>query len=256
MKMPIFAQFLFIRFLVGFIALLPLLKIAKQSPLQIKKPGFTILRALSGTIAMLCFYTALVHIDMADAMMIQNTNPAYLPILVFCFFGIRTNWKTLIGILTCIIGTGFVIHPHGSVMNPYTLLAIGGSILTAFAYVSLRQISQVNPVNSILFYYFIIATVTSGALMFFGWQSPTLLGWLSMIGIGIIGLIYQTVLTKAMQYLPSRVAGPIMLSSVIFSGLFDVIFYHVFPASIALLGMGITTIGIIMVILFTTTHSV
>ena len=245
---------LFMRFSIGLIALIPLLKLANQSPFKVNRLGLTVIRALAGTIAMLCFYTALIHLNLADTMMIQNTNPIYIPILVFLFLKVRTNFKTIIGIVISIIGTIVVINPHGNVLNPYALLAVAGAMLTAIAFVSLRQISKVNPTSSILFYFFAFATVTSGVLMFFGWKMPTLTGWLTMLAIGIIGLIYQTTLTKAMKYLPSRIVSPIMLSSVIFAGIFDAMFYNVLPNKITLIGMGITVIGIAIVVLCTKTR--
>lgn len=241
---------LFVRFGVGLLVLLPLLGMRKQS-LRLQKRGLTVIRALAGVAAMFGFYVAMVHIDMANAMMIQNINPAFIPIIVFCFLGIRTSWKAIIGIVICLIGIGLIIHPNPAHLNLYAFAALVGSFFTAIALVTLRQIRKVNSTNGILFYYFMIATLAGGLLAIFNWRTPTLLGWINMIIIGLIGVGYQMALTQSMKHLPSRMVAPIMLVSVVFSLLLDLIFYHVIPTPLALLGMLIAVVGVIIVVLFT-----
>ena len=102
----------FIRFFIATLLLLPLLvqQEGRLPPLSRRQLGAVILLGLSGVFAYnFFFFSGLKTVEAGRAALIIASNPVFIAIFSYLFFGERFNTRRLIGILLSVIGAMVVI---------------------------------------------------------------------------------------------------------------------------------------------------
>jgi drug/metabolite transporter (DMT)-like permease len=123
------------------------------------------------------------------------------------------------------------------------LVAISAALFSAFALVSVNQLSKTEPARRILFYYFLFSSIAAAPFAIWKWKNPTSQEWLCLAGIGLMMSMSQMLIILAYQRAaPSQIA-PFNYSVVIFSGLIGWIVWHNAPGMLALAGVLLVTAG-------------
>jgi drug/metabolite transporter (DMT)-like permease len=106
------------------------------------------------------------------------------------------------------------------------LIGLGGALLTALAYVSVRQLSvQEHPL--VIVFYFPLVSVPATLPLLWGqatlWPNPT--EWVWLIGVGVFTQMGQIWLTEGLSVLPAARATSINYVQVVFASLWGVLFF-------------------------------
>ena len=104
-------------------------------------------------------------------------------------------------------------------------LGLGGALLTALAYVSVRQLSaREHPL--VIVFYFPLVSVPATLPLLWGqaiWPSPE--QWLWLVGVGVFTQLGQIWLTEGLSALPAARATSINYVQVVFASLWGVLFF-------------------------------
>lgn len=225
----------------------------KQFPIKTKHLGLHLLRGGCSFISMLSLYYALRYVPLADATSLAMTYTLFIPILSFIFFGTKTdtrNWLILIAVFTGIV---FILKPYSNNFNPMTLIALISGVTTAGSMVGVYELAKEEKPETIMLYFFSLTFVLSGIFTIFNWQTPSLNTLTTLFIIGIIGTVYQDLTTRAMSYAPPKIVAPLLYFSIIFSGLFDWVFWHHIPDLYFWLGTTLVAAGCIFSVKYTRT---
>ena len=218
----------FARNLAGLIVLLPVL---------IKHRGFTwktsclhlhLLRSLAGVAAMYCFFYAIIHMPLADSMLLKMTAPLFMPVIALFWLHENISHWTIYALLMGFAGVWLIVDPSGE-MNWVALIAIAGGVLAAIAKVSIRRLSHTEPTTRIVFYFATTATLVSAIPAFLVWIAPDGQTLLLMAAIGIVGTVGQLALTRAYSVSNAGTIAPLTYFSVIFGGVYGYLFWHEIP---------------------------
>ncbi|MCP4178596.1 MAG: DMT family transporter [bacterium] len=249
---------LFFRFLISLLILLPLVKRDKNFSFKIKFPVILSFRCLFGFIALACYFIAIQYIPLANAVLLENTFPVFVPIILFIATGMKTDRKVLGGILLSFIGIIIILNPGRNIFQSASFIGLIGGICAAVSFVCLRLMlaKDSSQFTNILLWFFFFCTVLSGILMLFNFSMPNLLQLLYLILIGIFGYFFQYLMTKALQHACVRIVSPMMYFSVLFAGFFDWTIWGITPHIYVLIGTAITILGAIYVILHRKTLNV
>ncbi|MCC5831931.1 MAG: DMT family transporter [Chlamydiales bacterium] len=238
-------QLVFIRNFVCLLVVLPWILLPKPKSLRTPLLGTHLIRATAGLLNMYCFFFSIRYILLADAMLLNNTMPLFIPFVLLAWKGIKIPLKLIPGLITGFIGVIFILHPTLSLFRPAALVALASGFFMSISMVGIRELGKFEPLYRILFYYFLITSIISAIPLFWAWKTATLLSWLILIGVGIFAAVYQFFLTKGYQYAPAQKISPLIYFSVILSGVFDWIFWGDKPPIISYIGVVLVILGAI-----------
>jgi drug/metabolite transporter (DMT)-like permease len=241
------------RFLIGLIMLSPFTLLKKGFCFKAKKIHLIFVRACSGFIAMLLFFYALSYLPLANSMLLMNTSPLFTPIIVYFLTGVKTNRYVIFSIVVSFLGFLVIIQPESLNYNLVGyILGLFSGFFAALATVLLRIVGKDNKPEQMMFYFFLFTGLISLGVGLFSIKELSRYQFFIILLISFTGVIYQFSLTYALKLIQVRIVTPIMLSSVVFAGLLDLILNGVYIQTTFLFGSIIMVLGILGVIRFNT----
>ncbi len=150
----------------------------------------------------------------------MNAAPLFIPLVAFLWNRTPITPAVGISLLVGFIGVVLIIKPGADLLtNPSALIALSAALFSAIALVSVNKLSGHNHPDTILFYYFFIASLATLPFAIFNWSSPTTQEWGYLIGVGVFMAVAQLLIILAYQHATASQIAPFNYSVVIFSGL-------------------------------------
>jgi drug/metabolite transporter (DMT)-like permease len=245
---------LFFRFGISLLILLPFL--GKEYPhlFKVKRPWVFFGRTLLNLVSLGCFFQALKYSSFINVLVLVNMAPFFVPIFTWMFFKSKTHATVWIGIGIGFLGILFILHPDQEMLHFSSSLALISGILTALTITLIRALSKVGSLRQILFYNFFLATIITGIVSIFTWQSITARDLLFLLGIGISGALYQLLSTLAYIKIPVRMSSSFMFLCILFGSLLDWLILGLIPIRESLIGMGLVILGGLWILYFGRRH--
>lgn len=208
----------FFRNLFGLIALLPLLPRLGWTGLGTTQTGLHLLRALAGLFAMYCFFYSLAHLKLSDAMLMSLAAPIFIPVIARAW--LKEPLPLVIGaaVLAGLAGVALVLKPAGEI-RWVMFIALAGSMGAALAKVTIRRLSETEPITRIVFYFALAGTLVSALPLFWVHASLSVRELLVLAGIGVLATLGQLLLTRGYASAPAAVAGVFTYSAVVLAAL-------------------------------------
>ncbi|MBI3259129.1 MAG: DMT family transporter [Ignavibacteriae bacterium] len=241
---------LFARFFISLILILPWVVKKPQQIIHITHPSKIIFRSLFTFFAFVCFFYSLQFISLADALLLNNTFPLFIPLVTWCLLKAKTPHKVWMGIIVGFIGIALVLNPDPKLFQPISLIALFSGILAAIAIVVIRSLTKTTPTLQILFYNFLICSILSGIALPFRWKSLNINTLLLLFGVGLFGASYQFFSTLSFAKAPVRLTSPLMFLCIVFGVIADFIIWKHNPTLLTLIGMLCVVLGGIITIYF------
>ena len=131
--------------------------------------------------------------------MLQNTIPVFTALLAWWLLGERVGAGAAIAIACGLAGVMLVMHPGGEPGDAIgAALAIGGALVSATAYVTVRQLARTEDPLVIVFYFPLVVTPLALPWAIVEWVTPTPVEVLLLIAIGITTQAGQVFLTMGL----------------------------------------------------------
>jgi drug/metabolite transporter (DMT)-like permease len=179
-------------------------------------PSLHLVRGLAGLGAMYCFYYAIAHMPLAEAMLLKLSAPLFIPFVAYAWLRETAPWRTRIAIGIGFAGVALILSPDLATVEPVALVALLGGLLAAVAKVSVRRLSHTEPAGRIIFYFTLIGTAVSAVPLLWAWKTPTphQAAWLFLIAV--LATMGQWCLTSGLGRASAPRLAPFVYSSVIF----------------------------------------
>ena len=231
-----------------------LLRRANVSPWGRDRRGLW-LRGLTGFVALSCVYSAVTHLPLADATVIQYLNPAFTALLAGFFLGEIVSRTTWIATGLCLIGVVLVAKPAvlfgagaldsgREALDPYWVgVAVLGALLSALAYVVVRHLARTEHPLVIVFYFPLVNIPASLPFVARDFVWPQGIDWLWLIGVGIATQVGQMGLTYGLVALPAGRATSLSYLQVVFAAIFGVLVFGEWPDGTSLVGGALVVAG-------------
>lgn len=219
----------FARNLAGLLVLMPLLWGNRSLSLKTNCLHLHLLRSLSGVAAMYCFFYAIIHLPLADSMLLKMTAPIFMPIIAILWLKESITVWTVFALIIGFVGVWIIVNPTGDV-NWIALVGVAGGLLAGLAKVTIRRLSRTEPITRIVFYFAITATAISALPAIAAWVTPNMSELLLMAGIGFVGTAGQLALTRAYSVSNPGTVAPLTYFSVIFGGIYGYVFWQEIPS--------------------------
>ncbi|VXC28721.1 conserved membrane hypothetical protein [Pseudomonas sp. 8AS] len=226
----------FFRNLVGVLFFLPLVLLKGAQPLKTTRLKSHLWRTTYGLAAMYCFFYAIAHLPLADAMLFTYSAPVFTPVLAWWWLKEPLTRRMLLTTAIGLIGVLLVAKPSQALLDSQALVGLAASILAAFAFVSIREMSNTEPAFRIVFYFALFSTLISAIPLTWAWQALDSHDLGLLLVIGLLATVSQIVMSKAYALAPPGIIGPIAYLAIVFAGLIAWLRWGEMPDLTSLLG--------------------
>jgi drug/metabolite transporter (DMT)-like permease len=175
---------------------------------------------------MYCFFYAIAHMPLANAMLLKLTAPLFMPLVALFWLGERFTWHVVVALAVGFAGVTVILVPDFSQMAPVATIALLGGALAAVAKVTVRRLSATEPASRTVFYFAAIGTLVSLVPLIWMWQPPSGTALLWLIALGAFATGGQLLLTRGMGCAPAARLGPFTFFSVIFGAVLGWVFWE------------------------------
>lgn len=206
------------------------------------------LRGVFGFAALSCFFYSVTQLPLAEATVIQFTNPVFTALFAAFFLGEKTSRKLWLSILLSLGGVlaitrpAFLFGAAGLIPPHVVAIGLGGAMATGIAYVLVRKLARLENEMVIVFYFPLIA-VPGSFLLMKEWIAPTPQEWLLLLGTGLTAQWGQIYLTRGMQQLAAAKATVVLYSQLVFASLWGLLFLAQPPGWLTLAGAALVLAG-------------
>lgn len=176
-------------------------------PWRGRRPGILLLRGALGYAALSCYFWSVHHLPLAEAILIQQVHPVFAAALAWLFLSEPPGRRFAPALALAIAGVAVLVQPGregGFVGGWGVLIALSGAILSAGAYVAVRDASRTEHPMALVFWFPAVSVVlalpgTAAA----GPVWPTGAEWLGLVFVALAGQLGQVFLTRGLYRVPA-----------------------------------------------------
>ena len=217
-------QLVFLRNAVGLALLLPLL-LGGSLQLRTQVAHLHLVRALAGLAAMYCFYYALAHMPLAEAMLLKLSAPLFIPLVALWWLGEGLTLMVTLAVLAGFVGVAVTLAPSFGAIAPVASVALLGGAFAALAKVAVRRLGRTEPPRRTVFYFALIATGVASLPALWGWIWPASKWWSWILLLGLLATLGQLLLTRGFAIAPAGELAPFTYFSLVFAALIGWLFW-------------------------------
>lgn len=215
------AEVVFFRNALGLLMLLPLVAHRGLRDLPTRHFKEHLVRGLAGLAAMYCFFYALAHMRLAEAVLLNYSMPLFMPMIERFWLQEPIPPRLWRSLVLGFAGVLLILKPGPGLFQPVAVVGLSAAVFGALAQVGVRRLTQTEPTTRIVFYFGAIATAVSAAPLPKVWTTPAPALWLVLLAMGALATLGQLFLTRAYAQAPAARVGPFIYVSVVFAALFD-----------------------------------
>jgi drug/metabolite transporter (DMT)-like permease len=240
------AMVVFFRNGVGLLALLPWLWKLGWGGLGTRHLREHVIRSLAGLASMYCFFYALAHLRLADAILLNYSIPLFMPFVESAWLGEPIPPRLWRVILLGFAGIVLILKPGLGLFQPVALIGVLSALFASVAQVGIRRLTHTEPVPRIVFYFGAISTVISAVPLATQWRTPPPAMWGLLAGLGVVATAGQLTLTRAYSHAPATRVGPFIYTAVVFAALLDWLVWGQWPDRLSIAGtLLVATAGVL-----------
>ena len=219
----------FFRTLFGVAFMMPWLLRSGVKALATRRFGGHVMRAVFGLSAMLCLFTALSLMPLAEVTALTFAAPLFATIGAALMLKERVRLRRWTATLLGFLGVMILLRPGMEVVSPAALVALGAAVLMAGAMVSVRSLAMSEHPAAIVIYFGLLVTPMSFVPALFVWTTPSLelLFWFLLIGL--TATAGQILMTRAFAAAEASAVMPFDFPRLIFVSLFGMMLFGEMP---------------------------
>jgi len=195
-----------------------------------------ILRCLFGTIGIYFYFYSIDNLLLANASMLTRLSPFFVTLFAFLILKESVNSINWLIFIPLVIGCGLIIKPNSELFNPASFFAVISACSGAMAYTMIKSIGKDESAYTIIFWFTLIS---SGIYFTIAFKELLLLDdikYLSLIMIGVFGVIGQIGLTLSYQLSKASYVAPYSYIYILFAGLIGYYLWNELPDMLSMFG--------------------
>jgi len=201
-----------------------------------------ILRGLFGVGGLVCFFTALNRLPLAEVTTIHYLNPIFTAGLAAFFLRERVGVGLVGAIAIAVAGMVLVTRPVLLFGGDQPLdgvglaAALGGALFSACAYTTVRHLTKTDHAHVIVLYFPLVAFPIVTPFAIAAWVWPSWHGWLLMLGIGVVTQVAQVFLTRGLALVPAGRGTAVGYVQIVFATTWGLLLFGEVPTFMTLGG--------------------
>lgn len=214
--------------------------IKNHEKIKIKKENLKYLsmRAICGTVGIICNFYAVDHLNLADASMLNKMSPFFT--IIFSFFLLKEKISPVQAIIVAgaFIGSLFIVKPSAQILSsPASLIGLIGGMGAGTAYTFVRILGQRGENKSFIVLFFsAFSCLVFLPFLIFSYQEMNFKQFAFLILAGASACGGQFSVTSAYCYAPAREISVYDYSQLIFATILGFIVFGQIPDLSSIIG--------------------
>jgi drug/metabolite transporter (DMT)-like permease len=202
------------------------------------------LRGLFGGAAVLLYFTAIAHLPVGTATLLNYTAPIYTAILAAIFLRERVPWTTAFALLVAFGGVMLVVRgnaPPGELgFGRWELCSLASALLSGAAVTTIRAVRRTDGSWEIFAAFCVVGVAATLPSSIKAWVSPTPFEWLLIAAVGGLSIFAQVLFIHALKYVRAATSGVVSQLTPVTALACGVLALGDRPAPLALVGSAVT----------------
>lgn len=230
----------FLRYVMGFIVLLPFL--LRDGIVAYRPNGWVgqIWRAVVHTAGLTLWFSALPFMPLADVTAIGFTTPLFAMVGAVLFFGERAFWQRWAAAGIGFLGVLVVVAPNMSgAGGAYNLMMLVAAPLFAASALITKALTRRDSARVIVFWQAIGVSAFSLPLALADWAWPTAFEWALLLFGGVLGSLGQFCVARSLLLADVSATQPLKFLTLVWSALFGWMIFAQVPSQTTLAGAAV-----------------
>jgi len=233
----------FFRNFFGLLVLLPIvLRSGRSLPRTRHVPRY-LLRTSIGLASMLCSFWVISNLPLSQAVSLAYSAPIFITIAAVVMLGETVRVRRWMAVAAGFVGVLVILRPWSHAFSSGMLVAILAAMFSALVSIQNKQLSQLDPPDTVVFYTYLFWVPMSLVPALMQWQWPDATGWLWLLGTGIFGTIGQLLWVRALRIGEVSALQPVSFIKLPVVTLFAWLLFAETPDRWTLIGAGIILIA-------------
>lgn len=207
--------------------------------LKTDRPGLQIFRGLITLASMLCGFSALIHIPLAQATSISFSQVLFVTVAAVLILKERVDRARWVATVLGFAGVLIMLNPSADGLNFWALMSLCGALFGAGITISVRILGTSERTETILIYQGLVLMVVLAWPAFTFWVWPTPEQWFWLVLLSLFGTAGQWLITKAYQVGEASALAPLDFSRLILAVFTGFVFFAEIPTLTTLIGAAI-----------------
>ncbi|MEQ9695159.1 DMT family transporter [Shimia sp. SDUM112013] len=203
------AEAAFLRYLLGLVFLLPMIRPMLRARLTRRQLGLFGLRGVAHTLGVVCWFYAMTQIPIAEVTAMNYLSPVYVTIGAALFLGETLAARRVIAVVVALLGAVIILRPGFREVNTGHLAMLFTAVSFAVGYLVAKIMSD--EVSPAVVVGMLSVTVTIGLapLAYAVWVPPTLNDLLILFAVASFATAGHYTMTLAFAAAPVTVTQPV-----------------------------------------------
>lgn len=156
-------------------------------------------RCAIGILSMFCGFWAIGNLPLSQAISLAYSSPIFITIAAVLWLGERVRARRWAAVTAGFIGVLVIVQPWSHAFTTGSLVAVAAAMFNALVAIQIKQLSQVDKADTIVFWTYILWVPMSLLPALFVWHTPQGIAWLWLVLCGVLGTIGQLFWTRALK---------------------------------------------------------
>lgn len=211
--------------------------------LRTARLGLHLVRGLVGVVSFYLFYAALGHIPLMDAMMLRQSAPLTVPLVLWMWGRETIPRSAWLPLLVGFVGIAIILRPSPTGLSWWHAGGFLSALGLAISMVATRRLATTEPTVRILFYYCVLSLASVLPFTVGDFSGLAALDWLAMLYIGVAIYWVLELYTRAYGMAPTAAIAPINYFAVVLAAFWGWLFWDQVPDHWSVLGSVLVVTG-------------
>lgn len=213
------AQAAFIRYLAGFVVLLPWLVPMVRSGIGAAEWGYFGLRGIAHALGVILWFYAMARIPIAEVTAIGYTSPIYITIGAALFLGETLAFRRIMAVVVAFIGALIILRPGLQDISIGQQAQVLAALVFAVSYLLAKRFSGRYDAGFVVGQLTIFVTIGLAPFAFAVWQPVSLADTLWLCLVAVFATFGHWTMTKALAAAPVMVTQPVTFLQIVWAAL-------------------------------------
>ena len=216
--------------------------------LRSERPALQLLRVFFALVAMLCGFTAIIYMPLADATAIFFAKSFFVTIFAVVFLAETVGIYRWGAVLLGFVGVLIMLQPGTDNFSIYGLASLTGAAGAAAVMILLRLLTRIESANTIMTYGALGVGVVMLIPGIYYWQRPTSMEWLLLVSVAVVSYFAQKCNIFAYKHGEASLLASLDYVRLLWATLFGFLVFGQFPGLSTWFGAAIVVAAAIFMI--------
>ncbi|KAA1194281.1 DMT family transporter [Pseudohalioglobus sediminis] len=211
--------------------------------LRSQRMGLHLFRGAAGVLGFYLFYAALEHIPMVDAVLLRQSAPLSVPLVVWLWNRESIAASAWLPLVIGFAGVAVILRPSPAGLSWWHAGGFISALCLAVSMVATHRLARTEPASRILFYYFLLSLLCVAPFSVADFRGLRWQEWAAMLYIGITIYLTLRLYTRAYAMAPAHAIAPVNYLAVVLAAGWGWLLWGQVPDFWSVLGSALVIAG-------------